>query len=420
MLQTLSGTVQCFVARSAYWITMNPLTMRRKTLKVVLRPLPLSTTNREKVSPHYITRREESSELQEDLLPSYSSSNYAMFLFFFKYVFIILLLAKILTGMALVSKEQKTQSDANERYNKKNALLLVVEAKENHTRLAQPPSSPVINPLQQSRRDKRKQQTDSMVSFKTAALRAKVNYAGTGYKQARGIDEESRYGELSMENRARSDKVLAEGSSRETRIAVKALKFAVSNQLSNISYVCCVFGQEPSISERDTVYHCHYTIEVLRVLGKWHSQQNVILDAALSCTICYMYNFILSTFAHLRHAGRDVYLRSQFASPRTSDNLMSKYNEEALNFYRMARLSWLKERKESKEKKLAHILPWSAIPGYAYPLLVALSSPLDGGVVVSPPPPLLSLPPAPTELRRLSADNFDDGVFPDSGDDGER
>ncbi|KYM85465.1 hypothetical protein ALC53_04708 [Atta colombica] len=87
MLQTLSGTVQCFVARSTYWITMNPLTMRHKALKVVLRPLPLSTTTREKVNPH------------------------------------------------------------------------VAEAKENYSR----------NPLQQSRRDKRKQ---------------KVN-KGTGYKQAR-------------------------------------------------------------------------------------------------------------------------------------------------------------------------------------------------------------------------------------------
>lgn len=37
------------LARSAYWITMNPLT-RRKALKVATRPLPLSTTtSREKV-----------------------------------------------------------------------------------------------------------------------------------------------------------------------------------------------------------------------------------------------------------------------------------------------------------------------------------------------------------------------------------
>jgi len=32
--ETLSGAVQCFAARSAYWITMNPLTMQRKALKV--------------------------------------------------------------------------------------------------------------------------------------------------------------------------------------------------------------------------------------------------------------------------------------------------------------------------------------------------------------------------------------------------
>ncbi|KYN12767.1 hypothetical protein ALC57_15045 [Trachymyrmex cornetzi] len=202
MLQTLSGTVQCFVARSAYWITMNPLTTRRKALKVVLRPLPLSTTNCEKVSPHYITRREESSELQEDLLPFYSN--------------------------------------------------LITEAKENHTRSAQPSSSPAVNPLQQSRRDKRKQQTDSMVSFKTAALRAKVNYAGTGCKQARRNRD--------MENRAWRTE-----------------------------------SREPSISERDTVCHCHYATEVLRLLEKWHSQQNVILDAALSCTIRYIYVKIRDT-----------------------------------------------------------------------------------------------------------------------------
>lgn len=59
--------VQCFVARSAYWITMNPLTTRRKALKVALRPLPLSTASREKVSPLYATRCEESSEFQQDL-----------------------------------------------------------------------------------------------------------------------------------------------------------------------------------------------------------------------------------------------------------------------------------------------------------------------------------------------------------------
>ncbi|KYQ49987.1 hypothetical protein ALC60_10924 [Trachymyrmex zeteki] len=244
MLQTLSGTVQCFVARSAYWITMNPLMMWRKALKVVLRPLPLSTTNREKVSPHYITRSEESSELQEDLLPSYSSSNYAMFPFFFKCVFIILLFTKICisTGMALVSKEQRTQSDTNERYNKKNAFLLITEPKENHTR-----------PLQQSRRDKRNQQTDSMVSFKTAALRAKVNYA-------------------CMENRTRSNKVLAEGSSRE---------------------------------------------------------------------------FYLSTFAHLSQAATLSYVTNSLV--QTSGNLMSKVSSFNTTL-RGARLSWRKERKESKKK----------------------------------------------------------------------
>ncbi|KYN33033.1 hypothetical protein ALC56_12667, partial [Trachymyrmex septentrionalis] len=156
-----------------------------------------------------------------------SCGNYAMFLFFFKCVFIILLFTKI-----YVLKEQRTQRDANERYNKKNALPL-----------------------------------------------------------------------------ARSDKVLAEGSSRETRIAVKAVCLIQNRQMKmtfTYSYVCC-------------------------------------------------------------------------------------YNEEALNFYRIARLSWL----------------------------VALSSPLGGGVAVSPPLPPLSLPPAPTELRHLSVDNFDDEVFPDSGDDGE-
>lgn len=73
MSRTLSSTVQCFVARSAYWITMNPLTTRRKALKVTLWPLPLSR-NREKVSPLYATRCEESSEFQEDLSPSYSGS----------------------------------------------------------------------------------------------------------------------------------------------------------------------------------------------------------------------------------------------------------------------------------------------------------------------------------------------------------
>lgn len=70
--RTLSGPVQCFVARSAYWITMNPLTTRRKALKVALRPLPLSTS-REKVSPLYATRCEESSEFR-DLSPSYSAT----------------------------------------------------------------------------------------------------------------------------------------------------------------------------------------------------------------------------------------------------------------------------------------------------------------------------------------------------------
>jgi len=64
MSRTLSSTVQCFVARSAYWITMNPLT-RCKALKVTLRPLPLSR-NREKVSPLYETQCEESSEFQEE------------------------------------------------------------------------------------------------------------------------------------------------------------------------------------------------------------------------------------------------------------------------------------------------------------------------------------------------------------------
>lgn len=47
--------------------------------------------------------------------------------------------------------------------------------------------------------------------------------------------------------------------------------------------------REPSISEHNTICHCHYATEVLRVLRKWHSQQNVILDAALSRTLCYMY-----------------------------------------------------------------------------------------------------------------------------------
>lgn len=53
MSRVLSGAVQCFAAHSAYWITMNPLTTRRKALKVALRPLPLSATSREKVSPLY-------------------------------------------------------------------------------------------------------------------------------------------------------------------------------------------------------------------------------------------------------------------------------------------------------------------------------------------------------------------------------
>lgn len=47
----LSGEpAQCFIARSAYWITMNPLT-RRKTLKVAPRPLPLSATESRKSKP---------------------------------------------------------------------------------------------------------------------------------------------------------------------------------------------------------------------------------------------------------------------------------------------------------------------------------------------------------------------------------
>lgn len=75
MSRTLSSPMQCFVARSAYWITMNPLTTRRKALKVAPRPLPLSTS-REKVSPLYVTRREEPSELWDlpERFPSHSGS----------------------------------------------------------------------------------------------------------------------------------------------------------------------------------------------------------------------------------------------------------------------------------------------------------------------------------------------------------
>lgn len=73
--RTLCSSVQCFVARSAYWITMNPLTMWRKALKVAPRPLPLSTS-REKVSPLYAIRCEEPSELRDlpKRFPSHSGS----------------------------------------------------------------------------------------------------------------------------------------------------------------------------------------------------------------------------------------------------------------------------------------------------------------------------------------------------------
>ncbi|KYM95251.1 hypothetical protein ALC62_14162 [Cyphomyrmex costatus] len=95
---------------------------------------------------------------------------------------------------------------------------------------------------------------------------------------------------------ARSDKVLAEGSSRECPILNNALRF-FKNYVIGHSYVCC---------------------------GKFH----------------------LSTFAHIYGTLRSLFyqLRSQFARERV------------------------------KKKKLAHILPWSAIPGYAYPMLIALSS----------------------------------------------
>lgn len=52
--ETLSGGVQCFVARSAYWITMNPLTVRRKAAQGCNRDLcHYQRESREKVSPLY-------------------------------------------------------------------------------------------------------------------------------------------------------------------------------------------------------------------------------------------------------------------------------------------------------------------------------------------------------------------------------